>query len=65
MTRTNLLDTARNLHVGDEVQDGRTTATVRQTDRIEIQLEYDNGDTIWMQDNRFQWDDAERCWRIV
>ena len=65
MTRTNLIDTNRELRTGDRVIDGRSTAEVVTVEDFEIQIEYTDGDRIWLQDNRFQWDDTDGEWQVV
>jgi hypothetical protein len=65
MTGTNLIDTNRELRVGDRVIDGNSTAEVVTVQDFEIQVEYTNGDRIWLQDNRFQWNERDGEWRVV
>ena len=59
MKRTNLVDTDREIEIGDEVQDGPSLARVIDNDGL-IELEYvDNGDTIRLQRNMFLYDETE------
>ena len=74
MSRTNLLNTDRELRIDDQVQDG--SATARVVDRsgaarvsddrgAEFKIEYkSDGATLWLQDNRFEWD-ANDGWVVV
>jgi hypothetical protein len=65
MARTNLVDTDRELRIGDQVQDGRADAEVVDKRKGEVQIEYySDGKTIWLQRNVFQYDD-DRGWRTV
>ena len=64
--RTNLVDSHRCLYEGDDVQDGRATATVVDQRAGEVQIEYDDGATIWLQENRFVWADGGMPgWEVV
>jgi hypothetical protein len=68
MTRENLIESDRELRIGALVHDGRAIAEVREKRGAEIQIEYDDGDCIWLQDNRFQYDDSDETrynWRTV
>jgi hypothetical protein len=60
MPRTNLVNTDRELRIDEQIQDGRATARVVEKRRGEVKIEYDSdGATIWLQDNRFEWDETD------
>lgn len=65
MTRTNLVNSDRELWIDEQIQDGRATARVVEKRRGEVKIEYDSdGATIWLQKNRFQFDENDG-WRTV
>lgn len=70
MEQKNLADSPTMLRVDDQVQDGRATATVKRVDRgrnrgAEYLLEYDDGATLWVADNRFVRYEDETTWKVV
>ena len=70
MTRKNLVDSPTMLRPGDKVQDGRATTTIKQINHdgrwgcAELLLEYDDGGTIWLQENRFVFDENAGGWVV-
>jgi len=65
MPRMTLPETDHELRIDDRVQDGRANARVVDRDGAGVKIKYDaDGETIWIQDNRFMWDDNDG-WVVV
>jgi len=68
-TRLWVLTMSTNTHseplIGAFVKDGRADAEIRDKRPGEIQIEYGDGDRIWLQKNRFQWNENLAEWRVV
>ena len=71
MSRKNLADSPTMLRPGDQVQDGRATPTVERINHdgrwgcAELLLKYDDGGTIWLQENRFVLAEGDDRWQVV
>jgi hypothetical protein len=64
--RTNLTDLdSRKLYEGDDVRDGRSRATVKETAAHEVVLRYADGDTIRLMKNRIAWDHEDERMVVV
>ena len=71
MNQKNLADSPTMLRPGDQVQDGGATPTVKRINHdnprgcAELLLEYDDGGTIWRQENRFVLAENDDTWQVV